>query len=77
MREHFRRKKYNSIFWGKKRIFDQNLQIYKVLKISISSLGYQPVHTKKPFRDEMFLEISVREKCTPLGKPTCFVLWQF
>ena len=47
---------------------------FEFLKISISSLGYQPLHTKKPSREEMFIEISVRENVYPLGQPTCFVL---
>ena len=75
--EHFEQKQYFAIFFGEKRIFYQKIQILEFLKISILSLRYQLLHIKKPFHDEMFLEISVRENVYPLGQPTCFVLWQF
>ena len=65
-------------FFGVKNAFlTENYKVLEFLKISILSLGYQPLYTKKPFRDEMCLEISVRENVYPLGQPTCFVLWQF
>ena len=63
-----------------KRIFDQKLQIFGFF-IKISNLFHHldiNFYTqKKPFRDEMFSEICVRENVYPLGQPTCFVLWQF
>ena len=63
-------------FFGVKNAFlTKNYKFLEFLKISILSLGYQPLHTKKPFRDEMFLEVSVRETVYPLGLRTCFVLW--
>ena len=57
--------------------FTKNYKFFELLKICILSLGYQTFHTKKPFRDEMFLEISVSENVYNLGQPTCFVLLQF
>ena len=42
------------------------------LKISVLSLGYQTLHMKKPFCDEMFLEISVKENVYPLCQPAWF-----
>ena len=35
------------------------------------------LYHEETFRDEMFLENSVRENMYPLGHPTCFVLLQF
>ena len=54
-------KKIFRFVFGEKSIFDQKLQIFGIFKICILSLGYQTFHTKKPFRDKMFLEISVSE----------------
>ena len=48
-----------------KSILTKNYKILEFLKTSILPLGYQPFHTKKSFRDEMFLEISVRENVYP------------
>ena len=61
----------------KNAFLTKNYKFLEFLKICILSLGYQTFLTKKPFRDEMFLEISVSENVYPLGHPTCFVLWQF
>ena len=73
----FERKKYFSIFLVKNAFLTKNYNFLEFLKICILSLGYQTFHTKKPFCDEMFLEISVRKNMYPIGQPTCSVLWQF
>ena len=75
--EHFERKKYFSVCLVKNTFLTKNYNFFEFLKICILSLGYQTSHTKKPFRDEMFLEISVSENVYPLGQLPCFVLWQF
>ena len=61
-------------FMVKNAFLTKNYKFLEFLKICILSLGYQTFLTKKPFRDEMFLEISVSENVYPLGHPTCFVL---
>ena len=64
-REHFERKKKSfSIFLVKNAFLNKKYKFLEFLKISILSLGYQTI------RDEMFLEISVRENAYPLGQPT-------
>ena len=60
-------------FFGKNAFFIKTYKFLEFLKISILPLGYQSLHTKEPFRGEIFLEISVREKCVP-PRPTHLVL---
>ena len=66
-------KKIFRFFGVKNAFFTKNYKFLEFLKISISSLGYQPLHTKKPSLEELFIEISVRENVYPLGQPTCVV----
>ena len=53
----------------KNAFLTKNYKFLEFLKICILSLGYQTFHTKKPFRDEMFLEISVSENVYPQANP--------
>ena len=55
--------------WVKKK----NNAKMDVLQIFVSSLGYQPLHAKKLFRDKIFLATgSVRKNVYPLCPPTWF-----
>ena len=78
--EHFERKKniFRFFFSGwlgsgdggggggvKTHFYQKFTNVWIFFKISVLSLGYQTLHTKKHFCDEMFLEISVRENGQP------------
>ena len=60
-------------FWGVRNAFlAKSYKCKEFVKTSILSLVYQTLHTKKPFCDEMFLEISVRENLYLICQSTWF-----